>query len=588
MERLADANKNKTASTFIWDSPKTAGACGAAEPDAGPSFDDLTGSLRFSPREGRIWLDNERISLVYLSTLGAIRNELIDRLGHQEARGLLTRMGYMAGTQDAALARKLRVHSLRDAFLLGPQLHSLQGMVCAEPVHIEGDAATGHFYAEVIWHRSFDAETHLAAYGHSDQAVCWIQLGYATGYSSAFMGRPILYKEVECRATGSPHCRIIGKPLDQWDPLDTVEERRALQPEFFANRFAAGELTSPSTSTHPENPLLQTSTIPLDLVGASPGFNMTCHMLKKVADTSATVLFLGETGVGKGVFAKTLHQISSRSGRPFVALNCAAIPENLIEAELFGVEKGAFTGATQSRPGRFERAHRGTLFLDEVGTLTMAAQVKLLRALQDKEIERLGDTTSRVMDVRIIAATNEDLHAAVKAGRFREDLLYRLNVFPIHIPPLRERREDIPMLMDNFLRRFAQAYDKQITGFTDLAVDTLYGYDYPGNIRELENLIERAVILAEDHHPIDFNHLFDDEEQRGAMQLKLTPTGSLQSEQQADDNEEALLDEVLNSQTSLDDIEYQLLAEALKRADGNLAEASRMLGVKRAHASYLE
>ena len=223
--------------------------------------------------------------------------------------------------------------------------------------------------------------------------------------------------------------------------------------------------------------------------------------------------------------------------------------------------------------------------MDEVGTLSLSAQIKLLRALQEREIERVGDTSTRKVDVRIIAATNMDLHAAVQEGVFREDLLFRLNVFPIHIPPLKDRREDIPILMDHFLKLFSTRHAKHITGFSNLAVDALYLHDYPGNIRELENLIERAVILAQDNQPIDLSHLFLSEEAIDSMLLKLDPNGAIKSKQDTV-QEKSLLNEVLSQQIPIDDIEYGLITEAIKRANGNLSEAARMLGVKRAYVSY--
>jgi len=542
-----------------------------------PGIEDLVSCLRFSPREGRIWFDKDRIALIHLSSLGSIRQQLIDKAGLEVARGLLTRMGYTMGAKDAEIARKLGSrNSLLDMFLVGPQLHTLRGLVLAEAVRVEADAATGHFYGEVIWHGSFDADNHLAAYGKSDAPVCWMQLGYATGYTSAFMGLAVRWKEVECRAMGHPHCRIIGKPLAEWSPEEIALEEQALQPLSIPSHHSA----SPGghASKHPFANLG-------NLVGASPGFISTCHMLKKVASTNATVLFRGDTGVGKGRFARTLHQISKRADKPFVALNCAAIPEDLIESELFGVEKGAFTGAIRSRPGRFERAHGGTLFLDEVGMLSRAAQIKLLRAIQEGEIERVGDSTTRLVDVRIIAATNEDLAEAVEAGRFREDLLYRINVFPVQIPPLRERREDIPLLMSHFLSRYTERHGRNVTGFTTLAVDALYEYDYPGNIREMENLIERAVIQVEDGQPIDISHLFVSEELLESMLLKLNPLGALQHESKTE-TIDASLDNVVGAGLPLEEVEYGLITEALKRTDGNMTQAARLLGVKRSHLAY--
>jgi two-component system, NtrC family, response regulator HydG len=207
-------------------------------------------------------------------------------------------------------------------------------------------------------------------------------------------------------------------------------------------------------------------------------------MLERVAPTTAAVLFTGESGTGKELFANNLHTLSPRANKPFVAINCAAIPETLIEAELFGVERGAYTGATNSRAGRFERASGGTLFLDEIGALSLVAQGKLLRAIQEGEIERVGGSNAKSVDVRIVAATNVDLRADVKARRFREDLFFRLNVFPIDLPPLRERRDDIPLLMEHLLALYSSRHKRRFTGFTRRAVEALLNYDYAGNVRD--------------------------------------------------------------------------------------------------------
>jgi DNA-binding NtrC family response regulator len=219
-------------------------------------------------------------------------------------------------------------------------------------------------------------------------------------------------------------------------------------------------------------------------------------MLHKVAPSQATVLLLGESGTGKELFARALHQLSPRKGQPFVAINCAAIPEPLLESELFGHERGAFTGATALKPGRFERADGGTLFLDEVGELPPGVQAKLLRVLQEGVFDRVGGLKPLSVDVRIVAATNADLARLVRERRFREDLYFRLNVFPIVVPPLRERPEDIPTLAQHFLARFAGELRKEVGGFTEAAMAVLVRYPWPGNVRELENCIERAVILC--------------------------------------------------------------------------------------------
>jgi len=425
-----------------------------------------------------------------------------------------------------------------------------------------------------------------------------MQIGYASGYTSVFMGRPVLFRETECRATGQPHCRIVGKPVEEW--ADAEQDARFLQAETFTSGLSA-------TSRRQDGPLANADTAAMfgedQLVGVSTGFNAVCHMLRCVADTDATVLFLGESGVGKEVFARTLHRVSPRSDRPFITINCAAIPENLVESELFGVEKGAFTGATSSREGRFERAHGGTLFLDEIGILSLPAQGKLLRALQEGEIERVGDTKVRKVDVRVVAATNLDLRAESRAGRFREDLYFRLNVFPVKVPPLRERREDIPVLMNHFLRKFNQRHRREVTGFTARAINALLSYELPGNIRELENMIERGVILARGHSAIDVGQLFTGGEHWECSSFGLAEDGRVSVSTDLDVAVSHLtlrelwarIERLLNDgdgcgACSLDQVEAQLecalLDSAIARANGNLSAAARLLGITRSRLAY--
>jgi formate hydrogenlyase transcriptional activator len=234
-----------------------------------------------------------------------------------------------------------------------------------------------------------------------------------------------------------------------------------------------------------------------EIVGDSPALQQVLNRVAKVAATDSTVLITGETGTGKDLIARAIHKSSKRSGRAFVSVNCAAIPQSLIASELFGHEKGAFTGATGRRLGRFELADGGTIFLDEIGELPQETQVALLRVLQEREFERVGGNRSIRLNVRVIVATNRDLEAAVAAGTFRDDLFYRLNVFPLEIPPLRQRREDIPMLVQYFIDRYAREADKRIKSVSKDTLDLFQSYPWPGNIRELRNVIERSIILCD-------------------------------------------------------------------------------------------
>jgi formate hydrogenlyase transcriptional activator len=234
------------------------------------------------------------------------------------------------------------------------------------------------------------------------------------------------------------------------------------------------------------------------VIGNSPALELVLEQVERVASTDSTVLIQGETGTGKELIARAIHNISARCGRSFVKLNCAAIPLDLLESELFGHERGAFTGAIAQKVGRFEMADKGTLFLDEVGDIPLALQPKLLRVLQEQEFERLGSTRTHQVDVRLVAATNRDLAKMVKRGEFRIDLYYRLNVFPVTLPPLRERREDIPDLVAHFVDIYSRRMDKQIDEIPAETLSALSSYPWPGNIRELQNIIERAVILSND------------------------------------------------------------------------------------------
>ena len=575
-----------------------------------PQIGDLAERLHFSPDDGRIWLDNRRMLLIDSYSMGALRIELIEAFGIDTARGLLTRMGYACGTRDAQLAMKVRGHhdDIMNLFLAGPQLHALEGIVIVEPVKLEIDVTKGEFYGEFVWRDSSEGEVHINNYGIGSEPVCWMQIGYASGYSSVTMGRPILFREVQCSALGHEACRVIGKPASKWK--NPENDLKYFKPQPFVNkkveemepvtvRKSAYPLSpkervrdeyTPNTDAMPEK---KTTDSPYaEMVGVSARFSATCHMLSRVAPTNATVLFLGETGVGKEMFARTLHRISNRVDAPFIAVNCAAIPENLIESELFGVEKGAFTGAVTSRPGRFELANNGTIFLDEAGTLSLASQGKLLRVLQEKEIERVGSTTTKRINVRVVAATNVDLHKEVKEGRFREDLFFRLNVFPIRIPPLRERRDDIPLLMDSFLKRFIKAHGKNVTGFTSKAVEALFSYDWPGNIRELENVIERGIIMAPENGAIDLCHIFTYGEEMNATVFRLDDEGSLiQGEEEiaedaANNRLEDMAADFIGKDLSLDQLEDIFIDKAMTAANNNVSKAAKLLGITRARLDY--
>ncbi|WP_405125977.1 sigma 54-interacting transcriptional regulator [Pseudomonas marginalis] len=542
-----------------------------------PTPAELTDCLFFSPEDGRIWLNDQRMVLLHGSSFGALRAEVIERLGLEQARGLFTRTGYVSGARDARLIRERWPQADAAAvFRAGTHLHTLEGMTKVEPLHFKFDADSGFYEGEFLWHHSCEADEHVGAYGIGQDPVCWTETGYAIGFVSGLFGQMVIFREVECRGMGHRCCRVIGKTAEQWG--DVEQDLRYLN--------VSQAVADPAAPT-PASPLRSNGgvTQPQPLVGASAAFNAAMQALQRVALTPATVLISGESGVGKEMFARQLHQLSRRQDSPFVALNCAAIPDNLIEAELFGVERGAYTGATHSRPGRFERAQGGTLFLDEITSLSLAGQSKLLRALQEREIERVGGVRGIKVDVRVVAATNIDLRKAVADGSFREDLFYRLNVYPIALPPLRERRDDIPLLINAFLTRFCQEYARTPAGLTMRALKVLLRYDFAGNVRELQNLIERGLIASDEGQPIDLVHLFRNEPMP-TDPYGLDDHGSLSNS--APPPCLALFDTLgqLEPGFSIEGLESRLLDEALQRNAGNLAAAARLVGLSRAQFAY--
>ena len=323
------------------------------------------------------------------------------------------------------------------------------------------------------------------------------------------------------------------------------------------------------------------------IIGQSTSLADVFRVLLKVAPTDSTVLVTGESGTGKELLVRALHNHSTRSAKPFVPINCGAIPKELLESELFGHEKGAFTHAIRSRPGRFEVADGGTIFLDEIGEMDLSLQVKILRVLQEKEIERVGGAGMKKVDVRIVAATNRDLENEVSQGRFREDLYYRLNVIPLHLPPLRERNGDVLLLAEHFLERFCERKNRPCLGLSPDVRKILMAYSWPGNVRELENFMERLSILVDgdEVHPIELPaKILDAVGDIAALPMPVQPPSSPQPLQRqgfvwptlAD-----LDDNAMNLKEFLDAIEDKLIEEALGRSDGVKNQAAELLGIKR-------
>lgn len=564
----------------------------------------LSSFLQMGTEGGQMRLNGQRMILFYASAFTEYRRGLIDLCGAKAARSLITQVAYSEGIKGAELLRKLHHSNETDSYnyQLSALIHQLAGYASLEFKHINIDVQRGVFEVDLNLIASVEAEAHIAAYGSSSESVCWLLMGYLSGYSSAFMGRMVVFREPQCSASGCATCLMSGRLAHHWNEAERLDAMASGPLISQLSLGQAGESVAAGAN---------------EIVGVSSAFHSVLYLVDKVAPTKSTVLLHGETGVGKEVIARLVHRRSDRSAQPFIAVNCAAIPASLIESELFGVERGAYSGATHSRPGRFERAEGGTLFLDEIGTLDFASQGKLLRVLQEGELERIGDQRTRKVNVRVIAATNTDLRDEVREGRFREDLFFRLTTFPIRVPPLRERRADVPLLVDFFFRRFCKAHAKQPSGFTQDAVAVLLQHPYPGNVRQLEHMIDRAVILADQNHPIDSFHLYAFEDERQAkvgagdtannvpdtmptsllaqMPAAVLAPQSLPLPNQSKQDEalrgnlgelSSLLRLAREQGMSLQDVERAALRVAVDDAKGNISQAARSLGLTRRQLAY--
>ena len=420
---------------------------------------DIHELLHFLPEGGIITFAGERVLLLDAVALGLLRKELIQTLGMTAARLVFTRFGYAHGWRVAEMLRKGFPWDSEDEWrIAGARLHTIQGLVRAEVTRASlNSAAPG---AEGIWHDSYEAEQHLLHLGQADEPVCWTLTGFATGYMSCVYGKEIIAIEDRCRGKGDAVCRAIVRSKDEWGPelathLPFYDKEACLDAALMQ---LTDTLKKKERQLQSRRALRQIDPrVPAGLVGSSPAMLRTLDLARRVAQVDSTVLITGESGAGKERIARFIHDESARTAGPFLAINCAAVPETLLESELFGHARGAFTGASQDRAGLFEAANGGTLLLDEIGDVPPAMQVKLLRVLQEREVRRVGENRARTINVRVLAATNRDLLADVHGARFRQDLYYRLRVVEVVVPPLRERREDILPLARQLLAGSRQA-----------------------------------------------------------------------------------------------------------------------------------
>jgi DNA-binding NtrC family response regulator len=482
--------------------------------DTGPKHTDLhlAELLDFRPDQGVIRLHDQRVVILSAAAMGLLRKELIDTLGVETAERLALRFGFADGYHDAVnLRERSKWTDPVEGIRAGAMLQTLEGIVRVDVRKTEYDAATGRFEEHVAWHDSYVAEQHVHHYGNTKSPVCWSLVGYASGFVSACLGKEVYFRETSCAAQGARYCVAIGRDAESWGP-----DLEAIRGDFQAATVGHEverlheAVSKRLKELDRRERLLERRERELNLlrervnrhaaakhfVAGSRAMQDVLELAARVAPLETTVLIYGESGTGKEFIVRMIHDQSPRAAAPFVSINCAALTETLLESELFGHVRGAFTGAVRDKAGLFEVAGTGTIFLDEIGEIAPTVQAKLLRALQEREIRRVGAERNIKVNARVVAATNRDLRAAVDAGTFREDLYFRLAAFIITVPPLRDRREDIPPLVHQFLVRAAGRMKKDVTTVSAEAMSALMNYRWPGNVRELEHAVERAVILA--------------------------------------------------------------------------------------------
>lgn len=546
---------------------------------AGISTDTYVQRISLAEKGGYIWIDEQREILMSLPMFTDMLHALYNAWGN-EASAIIFDIGKRSGmrwaTNDRGKATITGPSTVEDAFYYLAQLCGLVGYGELRLPSKVLEKNQSH-EIELHLHNSVEVDAHLK--GDFPQGrCCWLTTGFVSGYMSTFFSMPATFEEVFCRSEGHSFCKIIGH-------IPTLANKKLSRP-----------LVADASYSSRSNVLTTLASLDSDnnydrvaIVGHDKGLKGVYKRLKMVAPTTASVLIHGESGVGKEMFARELHRLSGRSG-DFVAINGGALPDSLVESELFGVERGAFSGADRSRLGRFERADGGTLFLDEVASLSLAAQVKLLRAIQEGEIERLGGTRPTKVNVRIVCASNVDLREAVDAGQFRQDLYFRLSTLTLLIPPLRERRQDIPLLVNYYLSYYSDKYSKDAPKITDELYQALLNYSYPGNVRELASIVESAIILTGENDALEISTVAPTYPGLVECSISLkggrpksykTGTGS-----KLEETWRTFAYQLVSKGATMRDVESAMVAAALEETNGNITQASRLIGVSRRQLSY--
>jgi two-component system, NtrC family, response regulator HydG len=457
--------------------------------------------LELDAEGGVLRFAGQRALILDATAMGLLRKYLVENYGQVAARALLTQFGFAHGWRMAEAMREgFNWADDEEWWRAGPAIHTLQGLFRMEPGSEDPLAKKG-----AVLLASYEVEQHLLQFGRADSPVCWTICGLMSGYLSRVKGSEIYVFEDRCMGQNHAACHLLGRTRKEWGD-ERAEELGFFEPGHLQETFNISLQRVTETLRATEQKLRTNRRAlsrvandveePLGIVAKSQRMLQVVDLARRVAKVDATVLITGESGSGKERIAGLIHEESTRAAGPFIAINCGAITETLLESELFGHTRGAFTGAASDRPGLFEAANHGTLLLDEIGEVSPGMQVKLLRVLQEREIRRVGENMSRQVDVRVLAATNRDLSQRVADGGFRQDLYYRLNVVEVNVPPLRDRRDDILPLARVLLAAATTKMGRKISGIAPGAADQLLRYEWPGNVREMENAMERAVALA--------------------------------------------------------------------------------------------
>ncbi|MGB7568866.1 MAG: sigma 54-interacting transcriptional regulator [Chitinivibrionales bacterium] len=513
--------------------------------------------IQFSP--GFVGLEGRRLLIHDLSALGLFHRDLMEMVGEEMTRRILTREGLFWGQEDATGMERLFEWDDKEELLrAASSLIKISGAGYAEITGIKLEEAIGSLTMELTCVDSAEVELYRNEFGKAKGPVCWVLTGYLSGYASYCLGKNVYFSESRCQAAEDSKCIFIGKDTDGWG-----KDFEKDLPYFLAADIQKKvqqlslRIREQQRALALHRKRLQAARVPIRLHGIetrSKAFGNVLELATRVASFDTTVLITGETGTGKGVLARYIHEISPRKDHPFLAVNCSALPETLLENELFGHKAGAFTGAHSDETGLFKAAQKGTIFLDEIGDIPLSIQAKLLQVLQTKEIRPVGHTQSQRIDVRVISATNRDLNALVKEGLFREDLLYRLKVLHIAVPPLRSRTEDILPLARHFLDKLRRKMKISNLRLAPAAVDALLRYSWPGNVRELENALEHAAVLCIDG-------IITPDILPGSMTGRLAAVPPQTGPQ------------------SLEKIESDYIRSTLELTGGNRTEAARLLGI---------